>query len=668
MPKNIILCFDGTKENFGPQPYTNVLKIYRLLDTTNQICYYQPGIGTAATFDSMDDLQRYFTFSGVKNTLDAMFAFCLDDHITSAYLYLMHHYKPGDKIYMFGFSRGAFIGRVLAGMIERVGLLNEGLDDMVGMAWKIYESWEYAEQPSSSSYTTTLIQEFKMIFSRDYNINIHFQGFFDSVNSVGFFRERLFPCTQRSNIVKHVRHALSIDERRGKFKQVCFTPNPYRPEIFSLRNKTIVRKDSDLLYSVYSTTATATTTPSSANLRGSLVNRTNIIFSVHNPIIDITLHKFVGLSQSTSSYLDTYYTGESTLQEKSDSFIKRVDSFLGNINPQANSYTFINRDNIEGRFKVSKNVSYSESLDGTVISTFSDQTLTPDLQEKWFPGDHCDIGGGWVSDCKSHNFLSNVALRWMLAESIKNGVKFKPGVISRFATKYTSLGSICCSTHDYLKVKPCKYCNNGKGHHLALSQSMLDNNLQINTNFVQLYPEEEDNVSIESNESIKSVHDLITTNCTHIRNLLNVFWWLVELLPIGLKLESEDGKWRNIYIPNLGRSRCIPVYADMHWSVYWRLKFRNDYRPNNLPSYVYDILNKDILRVGNAAKLQFQLGEETVEDSQEVQIKDKDIEQFKMMSNLIYRQAIRDISNWEKDNWLTIPDDLELLLDNDPDL
>ena len=83
MPKNIILCFDGTKENFGPQPYTNVLKIYRLLDTTNQICYYQPGIGTAATFDSIDDLQRYFTLTAVKNTLDAMFAFCLDDHITS---------------------------------------------------------------------------------------------------------------------------------------------------------------------------------------------------------------------------------------------------------------------------------------------------------------------------------------------------------------------------------------------------------------------------------------------------------------------------------------------------------------------------------------------------------------------------------------------------------
>lgn len=663
MPKNIILCFDGTKENFGPQPYTNVLKIYRLLDTTNQICYYQPGIGTAATFDSIDDLQRYFTLTAVKNTLDAMFAFCLDDHITSAYLYLMHHYKPGDKIYMFGFSRGAFIGRVLAGMIERVGLLNEGLDDMVGMAWKIYESWEYAEQPSSSSYTTTLIQEFKMIFSRDYDIKIQFQGFFDSVNSVGFFRERLFPCTQRSNIVKHVRHALSIDERRGKFKQVCFTPNPYRPEIFSLRNKTIERKGSLQLYSVYSTT----TTPSSTDLKGSILDKTNLIFTVHNPIIDITLHKYIGLSQSTSLYQDAYSSGDSTLQEKTDSFVKRIDSFLGKINPQANSYTFINRDNIEGQFKVSKKMTNSGlSLGGTVTSLVSDQTLTHDLQEKWFPGDHCDIGGGWISDCRSHNFLSNVSLRWMLAESIKNGVKFKPGVISRFAKKYTSLGSILCSTHDYLNMRSCKYCKNNKAHHLSISQSVLDDNLQIN-NDIELYPESA-TASLGSNESIKSVHDLLRTNCTHIRSLLHIFWWLVELLPIGLRLESEDGKWRNIYIPNLGRNRCIPSYADMHWSVYWRLKFHDDYRPNNLPSYVYDIMNKDILRVKNATKLKFELGEDNNEDDEEIQLTSTEIEQFKIMSSLIYKQAIRDISNWEQDNWLTIPDDLESLLSNDPDL
>jgi len=392
MPKNIILCFDGTKENFGPQPYTNVLKIYRLLDTTNQVCYYQPGVGTATTFDSIDDLQRYLTLSTLKNTMDAMFAFCLDDHITSVYLYLMHHYKPGDNIYMFGFSRGAFIGRVLAGMIERVGLLNEGLDDMVGMAWRIYESWEYAEQPSPTSYTTTLIQEFKMIFSREYEIKIHFQGFFDSVNSVGFFRERLFPCTQRSNIVQHVRHALSIDERRGKFKQVCFTPNPYQPEMFSLRNKTLNKKENDMIYSVYSTLSTNRSQDGINNNGDVIQEKLSPECKLYNPIIDYTIHRYVGLTRGLSSCKTSSIAvlGGRIIKPKTDRkellcstserLIKTVDSFLELTNPYANSYTYCSRDNVEGTFKLNRSMSYSmsdmASFNEIPTSMTSTQTLT----------------------------------------------------------------------------------------------------------------------------------------------------------------------------------------------------------------------------------------------------------------------------------------------------
>ncbi|CAI4911137.1 ATV_HP_G0040910.mRNA.1.CDS.1 [Saccharomyces cerevisiae] len=234
--KNIILCLDGTRENFGPQPFTNILKLYNLLengDSSEQICYYQPGIGSVG-FDAVVDVRRRLTISHLQNLLDSMFAFSLDNHICSAYLFLMKYFEPGDRIYMFGFSRGAFIARVLAGMIERVGLLSKGLEEMVKMAWQIYEKWEYDSQPNELQYTSTLAEEFKKTFSRDYEVKIHFQGLFDSVNSVGILRDRLFPCTQRSNIVEHVRHCVSLDERRGKFKQLCFTPMPYIPKLFSL--------------------------------------------------------------------------------------------------------------------------------------------------------------------------------------------------------------------------------------------------------------------------------------------------------------------------------------------------------------------------------------------------------------------------------------------------
>lgn len=101
--KNIVLCFDGTENKFGPAPYTNPMKLFRLLakdDPSTQICYYQPGIGASMKVESEDFFDR---IGGFTNALDSAVAFTLDDHIKDAYKYLMTYYDQGDKIYMFGF-------------------------------------------------------------------------------------------------------------------------------------------------------------------------------------------------------------------------------------------------------------------------------------------------------------------------------------------------------------------------------------------------------------------------------------------------------------------------------------------------------------------------------------------------------------------------------------
>ncbi|ODQ82005.1 hypothetical protein BABINDRAFT_19882, partial [Babjeviella inositovora NRRL Y-12698] len=228
--KNLILCFDGTSQQFGPKPFTNVLKLFRMLAKDSydkQMCYYQPGIGTS--FQAEATSLKHSDILGcalgrVDADIDTMIAFSLDAHAKAAYKYLMKFYAKGDRIYLFGFSRGAFTARVLAGMIERVGLLNSGLEDMVDTAWSIYKTWEYAGQPAQQGdLTITLVEEFKSAFTRGI-VKIHFMGLWDSVNSVGLLRDRLFPFTARSNIVKHVRHAVSLDERRGKYKQNLFLP------------------------------------------------------------------------------------------------------------------------------------------------------------------------------------------------------------------------------------------------------------------------------------------------------------------------------------------------------------------------------------------------------------------------------------------------------------
>ena len=346
-----------------------------------------------------------------------MFAFSLDNHICSAYLFLMKYFEPGDRIYMFGFSRGAFIARVLAGMIERVGLLNRGLEEMIKMAWQIYERWEYDLQPNRLQYTSTLAEEFKKTFSRDYEVKIYFQGLFDSVNSVGILRDRLFPCTQRSNIVEHVRHCVSLDERRGKFKQLCFTPMPYIPRLFSLTYCTHLTENC-----------------SSASTSNSLMHD----LSPENPLIKYTLksgsHSIGNISPSIP---DNRRNQLSSKSEETTELLLDLNSFLGG-NTCARD-TECSTRGIEAFFRL-------QSIQGS--SSSSRMTMTPDLVEKWFPGDHSDIGGGWAPDCETEENLSNLTLRWILSEAIKFGVKFKPGSIHEYAAKHTSVGSLFADSHN----------------------------------------------------------------------------------------------------------------------------------------------------------------------------------------------------------------------------
>ena len=126
----------------------------------------------------------------------------------------------------FYLSRGSFTARIIAGMIELVGLVNTGLDEMTPLAWNIYTSWEYHGQPVQIEHMTAVMaNEFKKTFSRT-NTRIFFMGLWDSVNSVGVLWDRIFPYTIRTSNVDHVRHAVSLDERRAKFKQqLLLLPN-----------------------------------------------------------------------------------------------------------------------------------------------------------------------------------------------------------------------------------------------------------------------------------------------------------------------------------------------------------------------------------------------------------------------------------------------------------
>src|ERR1700743_1430428 len=115
--RKFVLCFDGTGNKFsGTDSDSNILKIYRMLDRTqgNTFHYYQPGIGTYVTSNSLEHTGFYARLkSWYDKAKDSPIGTAFADHVMGGYRFLMRYYSPGDDIYFFGFSRGAYTASFL---------------------------------------------------------------------------------------------------------------------------------------------------------------------------------------------------------------------------------------------------------------------------------------------------------------------------------------------------------------------------------------------------------------------------------------------------------------------------------------------------------------------------------------------------------------------------
>ncbi|KDQ18896.1 hypothetical protein BOTBODRAFT_153774 [Botryobasidium botryosum FD-172 SS1] len=207
--RNLVLCFDGTSNRFG-EANTNVVKLFEVLKRDKeeeQMVYYQTGIGTYASPGFTTPIML-----AIAKLADLAIAWFLNEHVMGGYKYLMQHYKAGDRIFLFGFSRGAYIARALAGMLHKVGLLPPSMTEQVPFAYKMFAD--------SSKKNEELARDFKQTFGR--NITVHFVGVWDTVSSVGLLYPRNLPFTTSNKSIVYFRHALSLDERRAKFR-----PNLY---------------------------------------------------------------------------------------------------------------------------------------------------------------------------------------------------------------------------------------------------------------------------------------------------------------------------------------------------------------------------------------------------------------------------------------------------------
>ncbi|KIO19319.1 hypothetical protein M407DRAFT_82935 [Tulasnella calospora MUT 4182] len=214
--KTIILAFDGTANKFGLRN-TNVVRLFSLLEKENpqeQVLYYQPGIGRYL------DIHVWRHQVSLTSSIPLMFY----AQVMDGYRFFMKHYKQGDCICMFGFSRGAYTAGCLAGMLHKVGLLPPDNDQMVPSAYERYLD--------VSAGGEALALGFKQAFSIE--CPTEFLGPWDTVASVGVMPSKHLPLTASNGGIKIVRQALALDERRAKFKPNLWhgpsTTGPYSTE------------------------------------------------------------------------------------------------------------------------------------------------------------------------------------------------------------------------------------------------------------------------------------------------------------------------------------------------------------------------------------------------------------------------------------------------------
>ena len=225
MPRNLVLCCDGTANEFA-QDRTNVVKLYSVLNHDPQLqrAYYHPGLGTMEPGGALTPIARRVT-----KLLGAAFGYGLSDDIRDAYVFLMQRYEPGDRVFMFGFSRGAYTVRAVAAMLHLYGLIRPGNERLVPYAIRMMMGIKAAEgqgakaQDQRKSYFG-LARDFRSSMTSG-DFGVHFVGVWDTVSSIGWYENPLkLPYVADNPSINIGRHAIAIDERRAFFRTHSWRP------------------------------------------------------------------------------------------------------------------------------------------------------------------------------------------------------------------------------------------------------------------------------------------------------------------------------------------------------------------------------------------------------------------------------------------------------------
>lgn len=227
MPKKLIVFCDGTwnqsdqMSDNGRACPTNVFRLFQATepldqDGNPQVVHYIEGVGT----------RRWERLRG------GGFGYGISANIQNAYCFLVSNYAPGDEIFLFGFSRGAYTARSIAGLIRNVGILRRNKLHLVKEAYGYYTDRSDAWHPQSENAV-----KFRTDNTHGKE-TIRFLGVWDTVGALGapfgavlgwiigtIFKTR-FHDTKLSSIIESAYHALAIDERRWPFRPTLWELSP----------------------------------------------------------------------------------------------------------------------------------------------------------------------------------------------------------------------------------------------------------------------------------------------------------------------------------------------------------------------------------------------------------------------------------------------------------
>ena len=209
MTRKLVVLLDGTGNRIGVQP-SNVLRMLPLLskDRDKVLAHYDQGVGTFGRPGVLFEWQNL-----PARLLGLAFGWGTRVTVERAYRFLCQHHQPGDEIHIYGFSRGAYAARLLAATLFRVGLVAPEHVHHFPLIWQALTQ----RKPGFGrmGYLKSLFEARK--------VDVQLLGLYDTVNSTGWLLNPFqVPNTVTNPAVRHVRHALSLDERRSFFRPLLW--------------------------------------------------------------------------------------------------------------------------------------------------------------------------------------------------------------------------------------------------------------------------------------------------------------------------------------------------------------------------------------------------------------------------------------------------------------